>query len=125
MTTTSRGGGGDAPFQMRETLHGDVTVLALHGACTMSDAADLGDKIMELAKSPANLVVLELSQLEFIESTNLGKIVAGYLQLRNRQGDLRIVAPQPKIRHLLDLTRLSTLFGVFDSVPDALSRRDN
>ncbi len=123
MMTSARDG--EQPFQMRESQHGEVTVLTLHGACTMSDAAALGDKIMDLARTPANLVVLELSKLEFIESTNLGKIVAAYLHLRKRQGDLRIVAPSPKIRELLDLTRLSSLFGVFESIPDAVGHRDN
>ncbi|MCB9851768.1 MAG: STAS domain-containing protein [Phycisphaerales bacterium] len=122
MSPTSDGNK-DAPFEMRVSTHDEATVLALCGACTMSDAESLGDKIMEIALSPAALLVLELSDLEFIESTNLGKIVAGYLQLRKRHGDLRVVAPQPKIRHLLDLTRLSTLFGVFDSIPDAVGKR--
>lgn len=125
MTLNPRKGGSDAPFEMHEFIEGDVTVLTLHGACTMNHAIALGDKIMDLARSPANLVVLELSDLEFIESTNLGKIVAGYLHLRKRNGDLRIVSPQPRIRHLLDLTRLSTLFGVFDSIPDAVARPAN
>lgn len=118
-------GNKDAPFEMRESRHGEAAVLALCGACTMSDADALGDKIMHLAQGPADLVVLDLSGLDFIESTNLGKIVAGYLHLRKRRADLRIVSPQPKIRHLLDLTRLSTLFGVFDSIPDAIARRPN
>ena len=121
--TASSDGSNDAPFEMRESAHGHAAVLALAGACTMNDADALGEAIMQLAQSPADLVILELSNLEFIESTNLGKIVAGYLHLRKRNGDLRVVAPRPKIRKLLDLTRLSTLFGVFDSIPDAAAHR--
>lgn len=125
MTPQPRNDGADSPFDMRESSQGDVTILTLTGACTMNHATALGDKIMDVARSPAKLVILDLTDLDFIESTNLGKIVAGYLHLRKRRGDLRVVSPQPRIRQLLDLTRLSTLFGVFDSIPDAVGQSPN
>jgi len=121
----TRQAGGDPPFDMRAEAHGDAVVLTLSGACTMSDAAALGDELVKLAASSAKVVVLDLSALEFIESTNLGKIVAGYLKLRKRGGDLRIVKPQPEIRNLLELTRLSSLFGVFHSIADAVNAPSN
>lgn len=111
----------DSVFDMRLDRRGESVVLTMSGACTMSDAGRLGRQLLELVESPVRIVVLDLSELEFIESTNLGKIVAGYLKLRKRGGDLRIVKPQPEIRNLLELTRLSSLFGVFQSLSDAVN----
>lgn len=125
MTPEPRNEGKDAPFEMRESTQQNAAVLALIGACTMDHATELGDAIMKVAQAADRLVILDLSRLDFIESTNLGKIVAGYLHLRKRHGDLRLVAPKPQIRELLDLTRLSTLFGVFNTLPDAINHQPN
>lgn len=118
----TRQNGGDSTFEMcLEESRGESSVLTMAGSCTMSDAAALGKQLLDLAESNAKIVVLDISALEFIESTNLGKIVASYLKLRKRGGDLRIVKPQPEIRNLLEVTRLSSLFGVFHSVSDAIN----
>lgn len=111
---------GELPFHLAERRVGTASVVTLSGSCSMIAAPALGDRLIEVAESDAKLVVLDLTVLEFIESTSLGKIVAAYLKLRRRGADMRIVGPQDNIVHLLNLTRLSQLFTVFPTVADAL-----
>jgi anti-sigma B factor antagonist len=109
----------DKPFSLKvERTAGDA-VVRLAGSCTMVVAAQLGETLLRLASESVRLIILEMSELDFIESTGLGGIVAGYLRLRRIQGELRIVGPRPAIRQLLELTRLTQLFSLHDSVESA------
>lgn len=118
-SSTSGSVPGDTPFCLKvERIDGDA-VVRLTGSCTMLVAAQLGDCLLRLAAESTRLIIIDMSQLDFIESTGLGGIVAGYLRLRRSQGELRMVGPKPAIRQLLELTRLTQLFTVHDSVEAA------
>ncbi len=109
-----------APFSIEVEHVGEVAVLHIHGACTMDVASAVGERLLELASRPRPLIIVDLSGLTFIESTGLGGIVSGHLRARKQGGELRLVAPPSPIRQLLELTRLTNLFRVFDSVKEAL-----
>ena len=76
----------DSPFSIEVELRGDAAVVRLTGSCTMDVAGKLGDCVKGLASEDMRLLVLELSALDFIESTGLGNIVAGYLRIRRHRG---------------------------------------
>lgn len=82
-------------------------------------AGQLGECLLRLASESVRVIIIDMSGLDFIESTGLGGIVAGYLRLRRSQGELRIVAPAPAIRQLLELTRLTQLFSVHANIETA------
>ena len=111
----------DTPFSMKVNRHDKDVVMRLSGSCTMNVAPQLRERIRKLASEAPRFIVLEMSTLDFIESTGLGSIVAGYLRLRRHQGEVRLVAPSEAITRLLDLTRLNQLFEVYKSVDEALA----
>ena len=113
----------ETPLDLQHERQGEAAIVHLRGSCSMICADRLGGLLVQLAESDARLVVLDLSQLEFIESTSLGKIVAAYLKLRRRGADIRLVGPNAEIRNLLKLTRLDHLFPIADSVGSALNQR--
>ncbi|MCG8408396.1 MAG: STAS domain-containing protein [Phycisphaerales bacterium] len=115
----------DTPFSMKVKKHDRSVVMRLSGSCTMNVAAQLGENIKKLASESPRFIVLEMSTLDFIESTGLGSIVAGYLRLRRHQGEVRLVAPSEAIARLLDLTRLTQLFEVYKTVDEALASSPN
>src|SRR5262245_55437706 len=119
----TRGNPVHSPFRIEVAIVPKGAVVGLSGSCSMECAAELTQQLVGLASEPHPVLVLDLSGLDFIESSGLGGIVAAYLRCRRRNADLRLVAPQPNIRRILDLTRLTELFRVFDSVEDALSGR--
>jgi anti-sigma B factor antagonist len=111
----------DTPFTMSVDRRPTAAVVTLTGSCTMDVSGELGAQLIELASGAKPLIVLELSGLDFIESTGLGGIVAGYLRCRRNRGEVRFVAPQPSIHELLELTRLTQLFRIFDTIDAALA----
>jgi len=98
-----------------------VPIVLLRGAATMDVSAGLRDKLIELARSRPAQIVIDLSDLEFISSVGLGAILAAHLKCRHHQGVIKLVNPKKPILELLNVTKLTKLFGIFPSVEAALS----
>lgn len=111
----------DTPFSMEVERREGVVVLRLAGSCTMDVASELGEAIKKLASETHRTIVLDMAALDFIESTGLGSIVAGYLRLRRHQGEIRLTAPSEAIMRLLELTRLTQLFEIYKTMDEALA----
>ncbi len=110
----------DTPFSMEIENRGEAAIVTLRGSCTMNVATNVGERLKSLASGGHRILVLDLKDLDFIESTGLGGIVAGYLRARMKDGEVRIASPPKAILRLLELTRLTQLFPVYDSVEAAL-----
>ena len=67
-----------------------------------------------------NRVVLNTAEVTRLDSTGMGMLVRFLSHTRNRGGDLRLAAPQPFFRNLLQLTKLSTIFRVYESEDEAI-----
>lgn len=111
--------GSDTSFDIDIRRRPNCVVVHLAGSCTMEVCDRLESALRPLMKEPVRLIVMELSRLDFIESTGLGAIVAAYLRLRRRHGEVRIVRPRPAILKLLELTRLTQIFSLHESVENA------
>ena len=118
--SSGRGLAPDTPFLIEIEHRPNGVIARLSGSCTMEVSSTLGECLVELASEQPHVIVLEMSSLDFIESTGLGGIIAGYLRCRRQQGEVRLVAPQESILALLQLTRLTQLFRIFDTIEDAL-----
>ena len=64
-------------------------------------------------------IVVDLSEVSFIDSTGLGTLVSGLKTARKAGGDLRLVAPTPQARRLLRLTTLDRVFVIADTLESA------
>ena len=65
--------------------------------------------------------MVNLSDVGFMNSSGLGMLISGMTTLRNAGGDLRLSALPEKVRTLLVVTKLSTVFKVFDTDDDAMA----
>lgn len=84
------------------------------------DASLLNDKIHEFIENNQKKVVVDLSQVEWMNSTGLGILISGYTRLRNHEGVLKLANVTDKIQSLLTITKLVTVFETYDSVSDAI-----
>ena len=108
-------------FRMDVTDRGNAVVLAVIGSVSINDADQLRKKLEELAAGQVPVIVLDLKKMDFICSLGLGAIIVGHLKCRHHAGKVRIACPAPAVREILETTRLTKLFDIYDNVEDALA----
>ena len=111
----------DTPLRMEARDREGVTVVAISGSAGMAEADKLRAMMESLAAKGVTPVVLDLGGMDFICSAGLGAIISGHLKSRHFQGQIRLVNPQPAVRDLLQTTRLTKLFPVYDTVEEAVA----
>lgn len=84
------------------------------------DATALHDQIHELIAQKKLKVVIDLSKVDWMNSTGLGILIAGLTTMRDNQGELKLAAVTEKIESLLTITKLVTVFEAHDTVEDAV-----
>ncbi len=110
----------ERPLNISTERRGDAAIVRLTGSCSMHVSQRVGDCVRDLASEGLRVIAVDMSGVDFVESTTLGLLVAGYLRARKNNGDVRIVAPAPEIMRLFELTRLEQLFRIFPTVDDAI-----
>ncbi len=84
------------------------------------DASLLHDKLYEFIEQDKKRVVIDLSQVDWMNSTGLGILISGYTTLRNTEGELKLANVTDKIQSLLTITKLVTVFEAYESVDEAV-----
>ncbi len=108
-------------LEIRESDREGVVVLHLKGRITASETGAIREKVdQEIAAGRFN-VILDLSHVEFVDSTGLGGMVICYTSLKRQGGALKLVNPNKRNIELLALTKLYTIFEVFTEVTDAVN----
>lgn len=98
-----------------------VTVLSLAGRVTLgAESSQLRSTIKELLTQGKKRLVLDLTQVNYIDSAGLGTLVAAYTSARNEGGDIRLANVTERFGELLNITKLVTIFSVHASVEDAV-----
>jgi anti-sigma B factor antagonist len=98
---------------------GDVTVLDISGRITLGEGnVMLREIVRELIDKGNRKIVLNLGEVQYVDSSGLGELVKTHTTVRNRSGQLRLVNLNKRIHDLLQMTRLA---AVFDIEPDEAS----
>ncbi len=98
-----------------------VVVLAPKGKIMGGpDATLLHDKLYEYIEQDKKKVVIDLAQVDWMNSTGLGILISGYTTLRNHDGVLKLANVTDKIQSLLTITKLVSVFEAHNSVDDAI-----
>jgi len=101
---------------------GDVTVLDLSGRLTLNDGSGrLKDKVSSLVFEGNKHIVLNLAQLSYMDSAGLGDMVACYTTATKGGGKVKLANTTGKIKDLLAITKLLTVFDAFDSEAEAVA----
>lgn len=98
-----------------------VTVLALKGRITVGEVTPVREKITALLAAGHNQIVLDLAQVDYIDSTGLGNLVISYTQVKKAGGALKLLNLNKRNVELLALTRLHTIFEVFGEETEAVN----
>jgi len=106
--------------QTRQVASG-VTVVAPTGRLDLAGAPALKEAVAGVAKHGSPRVVIDMEGVSFVDSTGLGSVIAMFKQVRSKQGELRLAAPNQQVRIVLELTTLDRVFPYYATVEEALA----
>jgi anti-sigma B factor antagonist len=111
-----------AELDVKQRQAGDVTILDLSGAIRMGDGAiALRSAIRGLIEQGNKKVLLNLAAVKNIDSSGIGELIANYTTLSRDGGQLKLLSLTEKIRDLLVITKLLTVFDSYDDEAEALN----
>jgi anti-sigma B factor antagonist len=102
---------------------GDVPVVAVSGEVDVYSAPALKEKLTELLKSGAKSLVVDLSDVAFLDSTGLGALVEARAATSEAGGTLPIVCGQERILKRFTITGLDGVFDIYPTVDEALAAK--
>jgi anti-sigma B factor antagonist len=105
-----------------ERTTGDVVIVDVSGKVTLGDGGDamLKDKMGSLVQQGHKKVLLNLGDVSYVDSAGLGAIVQAYATLNKNGGSLRLLNATKRIKDLLSITKLLTIFETYDSEAEGL-----
>jgi len=98
-----------------------TTVLSVRGEVDVYTAPRLREKLVELVSEGRYNLVVDLEAVDFLDSTGLGVLVGGLKRLRSHDGDLSLVCTQHRILKVFEITGLTKVFAIHDSVDAAVA----
>src|ERR1700760_93033 len=104
---------------------GNVTVLDLSGRITLGEgSALLRTTIKDLLAEDRLLILVNLADVNYIDSSGIGELVTSFTTVKNRGGQLKLLHLTKKVKDLLQITKLFTVFDVYENEREALSKFD-
>jgi anti-sigma B factor antagonist len=100
---------------------GDHKVLEVGGEVDVYTAPRLREKLVELVEQGARHVVVDLSRVEFLDSTGLGVLVGALKRLRAVNGTFGLVCAHERLLKIFRITALDRVFQLFDTVEAAVA----
>ena len=107
-------------MQLTERQHGQVTVLDISGTITQNDADSLRERVARMLELGHRQIVLDLADLTHLDSSALGGLVASQIRADKAGTTLKIANAGKRLKDLLVITRLATVFDAYDSLPAAI-----
>jgi anti-sigma B factor antagonist len=101
---------------------GDVTVIDMDGRITLGEgSALLRDLVREKLSKGHRKIVINLSGINYIDSTGLGELVSGYRLVKSEGGELKLLNLNKKVTDLLQITKLYTVFDIHNQEAEAVA----
>jgi anti-sigma B factor antagonist len=101
---------------------GDVHILDCSGKITLGEGTmAVRNTVREVLRKGGKKIVLNLADVNYIDSSGIGELVSSYTTVTNQGGQLKLLNLTKKIQELLAITKLLTVFQVFDNEKTAVS----
>jgi anti-sigma B factor antagonist len=105
-----------------ETRDGHTHVIHVKGEIHVSTAPGFAARLDDAIKQETVAVVLDLTEVEFIDSTGLTVLLNGLRSVTLRGGRLALAVSNPTVLRLFEITRLDSTFDIEPTLKDALKR---
>lgn len=107
-------------LRLRSRKSGRACVVEVGGEVELHSASQLRDELMHASETENPCVVVDLSRVTFIDSTGLGVLVGAFKSVRER-GALSLVCPQRAVKRVFEITGLTQVFPIFDTLEEAVA----
>jgi anti-sigma B factor antagonist len=102
-----------------------VELVQINGRIELGEgSAAVREVVRDLLAKGRKNILLDLSDVDYIDSSGLGSLVSAFTSVKNESGQLKLVYLTKKVRDLLQMTRLYTVFDIFDDESAALASFD-
>ncbi len=100
---------------------GDVTVVDVSGRITLGEGSSaMRDTLRDLVSHGKKKVLLNLSDVTYIDSSGIGELVSGFTTVANAGGKLKLLGLTKRVKDLLQITKLYTVFDVHEEEAHAV-----
>ena len=100
---------------------GDVTVVDAAGRITLGEGSSaLRDTLRDMVTKGQKKILLNLSEVSYIDSSGIGELVSGFTTVTNQGGELKLLGLTKRVKDLLQITKLYTVFDVHDDEASAV-----
>lgn len=111
-----------AELNISERQAGDVTILDMEGKVTIGEGSvALRSAIRSLLGEGKKKILLNLAGVGYVDSSGIGELVSSFTAVNKESGQLKLLNLTQKIQDLLAITKLLTVFDVFENEGEALS----
>jgi anti-sigma B factor antagonist len=101
---------------------GNVTVLDLSGKIVLGEGSVvLRDAVRDVLASGSNEILLNLADVNYIDSSGLGELVSALTAVKHAGGELKLLKLTEKVQDLLQITKLYTVFDIKDDEAEAIA----
>ncbi|MEW6730126.1 MAG: STAS domain-containing protein [Acidobacteriota bacterium] len=102
------------PTKCRSQKVGKINIIKLIGRLTPDESDDiLFSTVKQLAESGEKDFLLDLSAVNYINSTGIGSIIQAYRLAQNKGGNLKLLNPSQCVSHIIQVSKLDNIFEVF------------
>lgn len=109
-------------MQLETQMQNDRVVIAVKEArLDAHNSSELKDRILRTLEEGGRRFVVDLAEVNFIDSSGLGALLSGYKNATQRSGTFILAGLQPRVRSMFELTRLNRVFEIYPRLQEAIS----
>lgn len=97
-------------------------VLEIEGEVDVYTSPELKQNLVKLAEDGVKHVIVNLSRVEYLDSTGLGVLIGGLKRLREIEGNLVLVGPGMRILRIFEITGLDKIFDIYQTDEEAAAK---
>jgi anti-sigma B factor antagonist len=107
-------------FSVKIRQQDQVALIAVSGHLTFFEVAALRDSIQSLVQAKRKNILLNLSGLQYLDSSGIGELARIYVGVVKQGGAMKVIGLTPKVEEVLKITHLSQVFQEFPDEQSAL-----
>ena len=101
------------------SVDSEASIIDLEGEVDVYTAPQLKQQIITLLDGGVKRVIVNLTAVDYLDSTALGVLIGGLKRLRERDGTLDLICPNPRIKRIFEITGLDKIFDIYSTEQEA------